>query len=94
MLVENATYIVGAMPTSSELSIYNGVKGDVQFHEIAAEFSGFPIRGKAVNARATAILNWMNSAANSKMVQRNSWNYEYAGTADTGVGLAQSKLTK
>ena len=94
MLVENATYIVGVMPTSSELSIYNGVKGDVQFHEIAAEFSGFPIRGKAVNARATAILNWMNSAANSKMVQRNSWNYEYAGTADTGVGLAQSKLTK
>lgn len=94
MLVENAVYIVGAMPTTAELSIYNGVKGDVQFQEISTEFSGFPIRGKAVNARATAILNWMNSAANAKMVQRNSWNYEYAGTADTGVGLAQSKLTK
>ena len=92
MLVENATYIVGAMPTTSELSIYNGVKGDVQFHEIGAEFSGFPIRGKAVNERASAILNWMNNAANAKMVQRNSWDYKYDGTQNTGTGLAQTKL--
>ena len=93
MLVEQAAYIVGAMPTTAELSIYNGTKGEIQFQEISYEFTGFPIFGSAINARAKEILDWMNSSANKKMVHRNSWDYEYAALSDANAGLAQSKLT-
>ena len=95
MLIEQAAYLVGCMPTTAELStLYNGQKGDVQFQEIGVEFNGFPIRGAAVNARAKKILDWMNNSANAKMVHRNSWDYDYAGLSDTTNGLAQTKLTK
>ena len=94
MLVEQAAYIVGAMPTSAALSIYNGEKGNVQFSEITAEFTGFPIMGSHINARAKKILDWMNNESNNNMVHRKSWDYEYAGIKDTATGLAQSKLTK
>ena len=93
MLIEQAAYLVGCMPTTADLSIYNGQKGDVQFSEVSAEFTGFPIRGAAVNARAKKVLDWMNSSANKNMVHRNSWDYNYAGLTDTASGLAQSKLT-
>ena len=93
MLIEQAAYLVGCMPTTAELStLYNGQKGDVQFQEIGVEFNGFPIRGAAVNARAKKILDWMNSSANANMVHRNSWDYKYAGLSDTTNGLAQTKL--
>lgn len=93
MLIEQAAYLVGCMPTTAELStLYNGQKGDVQFQEIGVEFTGFPIRGAAVNARAKKILDWMNSSANANMVHRNSWDYKYAGLSDTTNGLAQTKL--
>ena len=94
MLLEQAVYLVGCMPTTAELSdLYNSTKGDIQFKEIGVEFSGFPIRGAAVNARAKKILDWMNSSANANMVHRNSWDYNYAGLGDTTNGLAQAKLT-
>lgn len=93
MLLENAAYIVGCMPTTAEMSIYNGTKGDINFQEITAEFTGFPIMGSAINTRAKAILDWMNSSSNDNMVQRNSWGYSYGALTDTNTGLAQSKLT-
>ena len=92
MLVEQAAYLVGCMPTTAELQIYNGTKGDVNFQEITAEFTGFPIMGSAINARAKKILDWMNSSANANMVHRNSWDYNYAALSDKNAGLAQSKL--
>ena len=92
MLIERAAYIVGAMPTTAELSIYNAQKGEVQFSEITTEFTGFAIQGSAVNNRAKKILDWMNSSSNANMVHRNSWDYEYDGLRDTNKGLAQSKL--
>lgn len=92
MLVEQAAYLVGCMPTTAELQQYNSQKGDINFSEIACEFTGFPIRGSAVNARAKQILDWLNSSANSKMVHRKSWDYEYEGISDTYDGLAQTKL--
>lgn len=92
MLIERAAYIVGAMPTTAELSIYNAQKGEVQFSEVTAEFTGFAIQGSAVNKRAKKILDWMNSSSNANMVHRNSWDYEYDGLSDTSKGLAQSKL--
>jgi hypothetical protein len=93
MLVEQAAYLVGCMPTTAELQIYNGTKGSVEFQEITAEFTGFPIMGSAINARAKKILDWMNSSANANMVHRNSWDFNYAALTDANTGLAQSKLT-
>ena len=93
MLVEQAAYLVGCMPTTAELQIYNGQKGDVNFQEITAEFTGFPIMGSAINAKAKKILDWMNSSANKNMVHRNSWDYNYAALTDSNTGLAQKKLT-
>lgn len=93
LLVEKAAYLVGCMPTSAQLSIFNGTKGDVTFQTVSTEFSGFPIMGSAINARAKEILDWMNSSANDKMVHRNSWDYKYAALSDAHNGLSQSKLT-
>lgn len=93
LLIEDAAYLVGCMPTTAELDIYNGQKGEVEFKEITCEFTGFPIRGSAINKRAKEILDWMNNSANEKMVHRKSWDYEYAGLSDAYAGLAQTSLT-
>ena len=93
MLIEQAAYLVGCMPTTAELStLYNGQKGDIQFQEVGVEFTGFPIRGAKVNERAKKVLDWMNNASNNNRVYRNSWDYDYAGLTDTSNGLSQSKL--
>ena len=95
MLIEQAAYLIGCMPTTAELStLYNGQKGDIQFQEVGVEFTGFPIRGSQVNARAKKILDWMNNESNAKMVHRNSWDFNYHGIADTTEGLGQTKLAK
>ena len=93
LLVERAVYFVGCMPTSAELSIYNGEKGNIEFQEVTCEFTAFPIMGSAINAKAKEILDWMNSSANAHMVHRNSWDYKYAALSDNDTGLAQTKLT-
>ena len=93
MLIERATYFVGCMPTTAELQIYQGNKGEVNFQEVTCEFTAFPITGSAINAKAKKILDWMNSSSNNNMVHRNSWDYDYAALNDTNSGLAQSKLT-
>ena len=93
MLIEQAAYLVGCMPTTAQMDIYNGTKGDINFQEISCEFTGFPIFGSAINTRAKKILDWMNSSANNRMVHRNSWDYNYAALNDRNTGLAQSKLT-
>lgn len=93
LLVEKAAYIVGCMPTSAQLDIFNGNKGDINFQEVTTEFTGFPIMGSQINARAKKVLDWMNSSANANMVHRNSWDFNYAAITDKNTGLAQSKLT-
>lgn len=93
LLVERAVYFVGCMPTSAELQIYQANKGEVNFHEVTCEFTGFPITGSAVNAKAKEILDWMNSSANTNMVHRNSWDYKYAAISDKNSGLDQKNLT-
>lgn len=92
LLVEKAAYIIGAMPMTSEQSIYNGNKGSVEFADISLEFSGYPVVGSAVNARAKAILDFMNSTSNKNMVVRNSYDFNYAAISDTNR-LAKSSLT-
>ena len=93
LMLERAVYYVGCMPTSAQLSIYNGTKGNVEFQTVSCEFSAFPIMGKKIDKKAKEILDWMNSEANSKMVQRNSWNYDYHAVTDNTTGLGQTKLT-
>ena len=93
LLIEQAAYIVGAVPTGSFYDQFNGQKGQVDFSEVSVEFSGFPLIGSAVNTRAKQILDWMNSEANNKMIHRNSWDFKYAGITDAHTGLAQTKLT-
>ena len=78
LLLERAIYFVGCMPTSAQLSIYGGTKGDIQFQNVTCEFTAFPIHGAMVNDRAFEILRWMNNTAeNNFAVARNSWNFEY-----------------
>lgn len=92
LLLERAAYLTCCQPTTSQLDIYNGKKGEVTFQDISVEYNGFPIQGENINARAKEILDWMNNKANENYVHRNSWNYEYAGISDDAYGLAQSSL--
>lgn len=91
LALERAVYIVGAMPTTAQLDIYNGTKGTVEFQEITCEFTGFPIMGAAVNKRAKEILDWMNDESNNLHVRRNSWDFEYEGV--TGKNMFDSNKT-
>lgn len=92
LVLERAAYFVGAMPKTADLTIYNTTKGDIEFKEVSCEFTGYPIMGKAVDARAKAILNHMNAESNAAHVRRNSWNYDYYATSEKGE-LANAKLT-
>lgn len=92
LLLERAVYFVCCQPTTANLDIYNGRKGDVNFSDISVEFNGFPLMGKQIDKKAVEILNWMNSEANNNQVQRNSWNYNYEAISDTNR-LASSALT-
>lgn len=94
LLLERAVYLVGMMPTSAELSIYNGEKGNIEFPEVSCEFSGFPIYGSKIEQRAKKILDWINSESNKNMLKRNSYDYDYKGISDTASGLGQAKLTR
>lgn len=86
--LERAIYYVGCQPTSAGLSsLYSGQKGEVSFQEVTCEFNGFPITGSAVNKRAAAILNHINT-----VTSLNSWDYNYAGIEDTSYGLGKSSL--
>lgn len=86
--LERAIYYVGCQPTSAGLSsLYSGQKGEVSFQEVTCEFNGFPITGSAVNKRAAAILNHINT-----VTSLNSWDYNYAGINDDTYGLGKSSL--
>lgn len=55
--LEKAYYIVGAQPTTAELSdLYNSEKGSYDFKEVSVEFSGFPITGSDIDLKARAYL--------------------------------------
>ena len=94
LLLERAVYYTCAQPTTAELQIYNGRKGDVTFQEISVEYNAFPVMGEQINAQAKKILDWMYNKANANYVERNSWNYNYyAVDPNNANGLMQSSLT-
>ena len=90
---ERAAYLSCCMPTTSQLDIYNGKKGEVNFQDVTVEFTGFPIMSATVNAKAKEILDWMNNEAeNENYVHRNSWTYNYEKLDDDYDGLSQTSL--
>ncbi|WP_301067534.1 hypothetical protein [uncultured Duncaniella sp.] len=92
LLLERAVLLIGCQPQSAELSIYNATKGNVEFKELSCEFSGFPIYGSKVNAKANEILQWCMSESNRNMIHRNSWDYDYEILTNAHNGLAQQSL--
>lgn len=94
LLLERAVYFTCVQPTTAELQIYNGRKGEVNFAEVSCEYNAFPLMGQAIDAQAKKILNWMNNESNSNFVHRNSWNYNYEAIANTDTGLSQTALVQ
>lgn len=91
LMIERAILYVGCQPTSAELSQYIAEKGNPEFVEVSTEFTGFPIMGSAVNAKAKELLDWINSSANQNHVQRNSWDFNY-NAIDSTSGLSNPAL--
>jgi len=92
LLLERSVFFTCCQPTTAQLDIYNGRKGDVTFQELSVEFNAFPIMGEKIDAQANKILSWMNNTANANYVERNSWNYNYQAISDNAYGLSQSSL--
>lgn len=97
LMLERAVLYTCCQPTTAELQIFNGRKGDVQFQEVSVEYNAFPLMGKQIDAQANKILAWMNNKANANYVERNSWNYMFEATnpnldINKGYGLFQSSL--
>jgi hypothetical protein len=59
--IEKAVLLVSCQPSTAELNIYNGEKGQIEFKEITTEFNGYPITGPAVTAKAKEFLDWINN---------------------------------
>ena len=82
LALEKAVFIIGAQPTTAELSIFNSEKGDIGFKELSMEMSGFPITGSAVDYEAKRVLNWINDDKNPNHITRDSSNFNYTGIAN------------
>ena len=55
--VEKAWLIVGAQPTSTDLTIYESEKGNIEKKEINVEFQCFPIQGDTIDEKAQHMIN-------------------------------------
>ena len=58
--IEKAYVLASCQPTLANTSIYNVTRGDIQFSEMALQFNGIPLPGRAVNARAQEFLKYIN----------------------------------
>lgn len=65
--LEKAYYIVGAQPTTAELSsLYNTEKGTFDFKELSMEFSGYALTGSAIDLKAKKYLESLTGRATVK----------------------------
>lgn len=94
LALEKAVFIIGAQPTTAELSIYESEKGDIGFKEVSVEMNGFPITGSAVDAEAKLILDWINSSDNSNRVIRDSSNFGYSAIGSQLAAVPKSESKK
>ena len=58
--IEKAYILASCQPALANTSIYNVTRGEIQFSEMAVQFNGIPLPGKAVNAKAQDFLNYIN----------------------------------
>lgn len=88
LAIEKAFYIVSAQITSSDQTIYNSEKGQVEFAEVSVEFRGFPITGAAVNRQAVKVLKYINdpNAAFNVRLHKDSADFKYT---DNGNDLTE-----
>lgn len=66
--LEKAYIFAAAQPTKAELSIFQGERGTVETSELGCEYSVFSIPGELANAKAKAILDWMNNDENPNKI--------------------------
>lgn len=59
--IEKAYLIVAAQPQTAELSMYDYSKGEIGWHELNVQFSGYPITGPAITAKGQEFLDWLNN---------------------------------
>ncbi len=58
--LERAYYIVGAQPTSAEVSdLFNSTKGENDFKEISVEFNGVALNNSAIDKKAREYLGYL-----------------------------------
>lgn len=61
--IERAALIVGAQPTNAAYGeLTNSDRGTIGFSEITASFSGVPLFGPMINAKAQEFLDWINKS--------------------------------
>lgn len=58
--IEKAYILASCQPALANTSIYNVTRGEIQFSEMAVQFNGIPLPGKAVNSKAQDFLNYIN----------------------------------
>lgn len=81
--VEKAYYIVAAQPTTANTGdLYTYEKGGIEFKELSLEFIGFPLTGNEIDAKAQAMLDWLNDASNPNKFVAISNNFQYSGVSD------------
>jgi hypothetical protein len=59
--IEKAYLIVAAQIQSAETNIYSFERGDIGWKELGVSFSGYPITGPGITAKAQSFLNWINT---------------------------------
>lgn len=65
--LEKSYYIVGAQPTTAELSqLFNTEKGSYDFKELSVEMAGYALTGTVIDAKAKAYLEYLTGRAVTK----------------------------
>lgn len=86
--VEKAYYIVAAQPTTAATGdLYTYTKGEIEFKEISVEFVGFPLTSNEIDAKAQAMLDWLNDASNPNKFTAISNNFKYSGVSDINTKI-------
>ena len=58
--IEKAYILASCQPALANTSIYNVTRGEIQFSEMAVQFNGIPLPGRAVNKSAQEFLQYIN----------------------------------
>ena len=59
--IEKAVLLASCQMKNAEMSIYNQDKGQIEWTDLNLQFSGYPITGPAITAKAQTFLDWINA---------------------------------